>query len=119
MENHNAEMAKLVVEHEAELEKKEENIREAREFAQEINRKYKLSERDYDEAKKSVALTGAHVKEMEEEQESWKKFLQATDKQLSSKLLLRLLFNLFSSPSIYTFSFGLRSWDPCFKRKSY
>ena len=118
MEDHNAEMLKLVAEHEAELEKKEEKIREAREFAQEISRKYKLAERDYDEAKKSVALTGAHAKEMEEEQESWKKFLQAMDKQLSSKLLLRLLFTFVSSPSIYTFSFGLRSWDPCFRRES-
>ena len=96
-------MAKLVAEHEAELEKKGEEIREAREFAQEVNRKYKLTKRDYDEAKKSVALTGAHMKEMEKEQESWEKFLQAMDKQLSSKLLLRLLLNLVPSPSTYTF----------------
>ena len=96
-------MAKLVVKHEAELEKKEEEIREAREFSQEVNKKYKLAERDYDEAKKSVALTGAHAKEMEKEQKSWQKFLQAMDKQLSSKLLLRLLFNLVPSPSTYTF----------------
>ena len=96
-------MVKLIAEHEAELEKKEEEICEAREFAQEVNKKYKLAERDYAAAKESVALTGAHADEMEKEQESWKKFLQAMDKQLSSKLLLRLLFNLVPSPSIYTF----------------
>ena len=111
-------MAKLIAEHEAELEKKEEEIGEARKFAQEVNKKYKLTERDYCEAKKSVALTGAHIKEIEKEQKSWEKFLQTMDKQLSSKLFLRLLFKFVPSPFIYTFSFGLRSWDPCFRCES-
>ena len=96
-------MAKLVEEHEAKLEKKEEEIREARDFAQEIDKKYRLAERDYANAKKSVELTGAHAKEMEKEQKSWQKFLQAMDKQLSSKLLLRLLLNLVPSASTYAF----------------
>ena len=78
-------MAKLVAEHEVELEKKEKEIQEAREFAQEVNKKYKIHERDYAEAKKSLALTGAHAKEMEEEQESWKKFLKKMDDELSGK----------------------------------
>ena len=61
-------MAKLIAEHEANLEKKEEEIREAREFAQEVNKKYRLAERDYNAAKESAALNAAHADEMEKEQ---------------------------------------------------
>ena len=42
-ESHRAEMAKLIADHEAELEKRAGEVLEAKEFAQEINRKYQYA----------------------------------------------------------------------------
>ena len=61
-------MVKLIAEHEDELEKAAGEVLEAKQFTQEVNKKYKIAERDYAAAKESVALTGAHAQAMEEEQ---------------------------------------------------
>ena len=76
-------MAKLIADHEAELEKRAGEVLEAKYFAQEVDKKYKLAERDYRAAKESAALHAAHTADMEEEQESWIKFLERIDKQIS------------------------------------
>ena len=85
IQDHKAEMAKLLEEHKVELEEKENKIYEARQFAQEANRKLKSAERDHVKVNKSLELTGAHVQEMEAAQESWREFLKKMDGQLSSK----------------------------------
>ena len=106
--SHKAEMAKLVEEHAAELEQKEDEIYKARQIAQEANRKYDSAEGNYNKMKKSLALTGEHVKQMEGEQESWRSFLKDMDQQLSRKLDFFLCYiSLFSlGRSLYiSFSF--------------
>jgi hypothetical protein len=66
-ESHKADMAKLIADHEAELEKRAEEVLEAKKFAQEVQRKHQLAERDYEAAKESASLHAEHTKAMEEE----------------------------------------------------
>ena len=109
-ESHKAEMTRLMADHEAELEKNAGGVLEAKQFAQEVQRKHQLAERDYEAAKKSASLHAEHTKAMEEEQESWIKFLQELDDQISSEFLLRPL----SEPDLFSLilivpSFGYRA----------
>ena len=104
-------MAKLLEEHRVELEQKEDQTLEARRIAQEAVRKFDSAKGNYSKMKKSLELTGASVKQMEAEQESWREFLKQMDSQLSSKFFHRPLFFV---PSAYPYIFFLRfrRWFP-------
>ena len=91
-------MAKLMADHEAELEKNAGEVLEAEQFAQEVQKKHQLAQRDYDAAKQSVSLQAECVTAMEEEQESWIKFLQKLDDQISSEFIFRPL----SEPDLFS-----------------
>ena len=96
-----AKKRRMLREHKAEVDKKEQLIFEARQAAQEAKRTLRLAERDHHEAKKSLELTGANVKEMVAQQESWTTFLRQLDGELSRKSFFLQLLLCFSSFGTY------------------
>ena len=102
LENFAAEKQKLLEEHQLELDEKEQSIFEALQAAQEAKRTLRLAERDHLEAKKSLELTGANVKEMEAQQESWTNLLRLLDGELARKSILSPDASVAFRPSAHT-----------------
>ena len=65
---HEAEVAKLLVCHEEELEKAAAEVLEARKYAQKVQRTHQFAKRDYERAKSSSALQAKRMKAMEAEE---------------------------------------------------
>ena len=104
-----AEIAKMVKEHETELEESAAQVNDARIFAQKANRTLQFAERDHRRAKESYILQAGFLKEMEAQEKRCLKFLRAMDNQLSGKFFLRIpsevKFFLGSSLTILSFGF--------------
>ena len=96
-----AEKERLLKEHQLELDEKKQSIFEDRQASQEAKRTLRLAERDHHEAKKSLELTGANVKEMVAQQESWTAFLRQLDGELSRKSIFFCCFGYFLSFGAY------------------
>ena len=79
------EKEKLLGEHAEELEEKAKQVYEARQFAQEADKKLRSAEGSHNRAKQSLELTATHAQRLESEAEDWKKFLKDMDGQLSRK----------------------------------
>ena len=107
LEEHEADKQKLLAEHKAELEEKENQIYEARQFAQEADKKLRSTEGNHVKAKKILELTAARAQRMEAEADSWRKFLRDLDGQLSRKSSFPSAILLFSSAH-YILTYFLR-----------
>ena len=86
---HKTEIAQLMKDHEEEREKRAEEVLEAKEHAQKVEKAHKLAKRDYEKAKESASLQAERMKVMEKEEKSWINFLKELDEQLSGKFFLR------------------------------
>ena len=108
---HEAELAKLIQDHEAELEEQAKQVQEARQIALSEKKAHLYAKREYSHAKTSCAMQAQRMKDMELNEERCIKLLRSMDKRLSGKLfvLLRLIdrtsvsFFLFFSLSFFFF----------------
>ena len=89
---HEAELAKLVHDHEAELEERAKQVQEARQIALTEKKAHLYAKREYSHAKTSCAVQAQRMKDMQLNEERCIKLLRSMDKRLSGKLLIFLRF---------------------------
>ena len=82
---HEAELAKLIHDHEAELEERARQVQEARDIALSEKKAHLYAKREYSRAKTSCAMQAERMKEMELNARRCVKLLRSMDKRLAGK----------------------------------
>ena len=85
---HDAELSKMIHDHEAELEEQAVQVQEARTIAQSAKKAHQYAEREYKRAKTSCTLQAQRMKNMEDKERRCVKLLRNMDKRLSGKFIL-------------------------------